>query len=126
MRIQRLLPGLLLGALPLSGSAASFQGLRTQDAPVQESVQVEEASAGAVPAPYVVTRGEGLLELLVPRSETLNYGAHLELGLVKARVGSVSLRAGVEEQKRSLLRPRNGIGEQAAWIEARAVGEYTV
>lgn len=87
---------------------------------------MEEASAVAVPAPYVVTRGEGLLELLVPRNETLRYGAHLELGPVKARVGSVSLRAGVEEQKRSLLRPRNGGGDQAAWIEARAVGEYTV
>ncbi len=131
MRIQRLLPGLLLAVFPLSGPAALSQDGSSQDvhvhkALVQDSAQVEEASAGAAPAPYVVTRGEGLLELLVPRSETLRYGAHLELGPVKARVGAVSLRAGVEEQKRSLLRPRNGSGGQAAWIEARAIGEYTV
>lgn len=92
----------------------------------QEEARPTEAAVQKVAAPFVVERGEDLLELLVPRSETLRYGAHLELGPVRARVGSVSLRAGVEEQRRSLLRPRGGDPGEVAWIEARAVGEYTV
>ena len=92
----------------------------------KERVQAEEASAEKVPAPFIVPRGEGLLELMIPQDESLTFGAHLELGVVRARVGKVTMRAGVEQPKRSLLRPKAGAGGETAWIEARAVGEYTV
>lgn len=103
--------------------ASSLAGLAS--AAVSQS---EVARADAEPAaPLEVARGEGFLPLLIPRKETLTYGAHLELGPVRSRVGTVTLRSGVEAQRKSLLRPKSGeSGEEVSWIEARAVGGYTV
>ena len=123
MRTVRLLvPAALAVLLPLAGP------VQAQSPAPAEAAATSGAPEARTPAPLVVERGTERLPLLIPRDETLTYGARLQLGPVDARVGRVTLRSGVEVQRKSLLRPRSdsAAGKEQAWIEARAIGEYTV
>jgi hypothetical protein len=85
-------------------------------------------AASAPAAPLEVPRAVGQAPLLVPRAERLQYEVRLSLGLVDARVGTVTLDSSVEPYRRSLLRPgaNTGAGRETGVLRARAFGEYTL
>ena len=78
-------------------------------------------------APFVVERGVGEPDLLVPRGEHLGFGVHVALGPIGATVGSVDLDSGVEayQQGLVLMVPNpEGKGKETAWLRAKAKGSY--
>jgi hypothetical protein len=86
----------------------------------------EPAEAEAEEAVYRVDRGPGELPLLVPRHERLEYGVHLDLGLLgEPRVGTVTIETRVESFGASplLVRGEQQRGERVV-IEAVARGSY--
>jgi Protein of unknown function (DUF3108) len=130
---RALFAALSLGLLP----SASAQGLTDTEPGNGDSVQQPTGGATApapspaagIPdaAPLEVPRAPGQTPLLVPRDERLQYEVRLSLGLVDARVGTVTLASSVEPYRRSLLRPGTGpaAGKETGVLRARAFGEYT-
>lgn len=85
------------------------------------------AGTGAqVPPPLVVERGEDRPALRIPRDEKLVYGVRVGLGLGALRAGTVTLEAGVEGYRPSLLLETGGAAEGAevGWLRSTAVGTY--
>ncbi len=122
-------PALTLGLLlacPLSGSPA------THSFHAQASAAKLHEQTGSAPAPAVedtflaITRGEDLLDLLIPRNETLTFEARLGLGVIEAHVGTVTLSSRVEPYRTSLLGGGGGAAGETASITARAKGGYAV
>ena len=115
----------LLFACPLSGSPAPRADVQQQadSAPAPAVV-----SSPTVEETYLtVTRGEDLLDLLIPRNETLTFEARLGLGVIEAEVGTVTLSSRVVPYRASLLGGGGGeSGGETGSITARATGGYTV
>ena len=106
-----LLAGLLsLGAIQDSSAA-------TSDAPPQtEDLKIE--------------RGGGLPSLRIPRNEKLEYRVHVDLGLIEAAVGKVTMTSEVEPYRRSLVvAPGADEGDKAletGHLTIHASGDYAL
>jgi len=100
----------------------------------------EHGPSAPVEASYRIERGAGELPILVPRSETLSFDVHLELGILGSpRVGKVTIKTRVEPIEASPLlaagvgagagagleASREPAGERVVF-EAIAEGDYKV
>lgn len=83
-------------------------------------------AAGGGRATLRIDRGEGQAPLHVPRAEKLVYGVRVKFGLGALRAGTVTLEAGVEPYRSSVLFEANAEEPEleTGWIRSTAVGEY--
>ncbi len=86
------------------------------------------AGPGDVSSSLRIERGDGEAPLYVPRTEKLVYGVRVGLGFGALRAGTVTLEAGVEPYRPSVLFEASAVeaGEESetAWLRSTAVGSY--
>jgi hypothetical protein len=90
-----------------------------------ERAPVRASGPAPVPPPTLVERGEGELPLPVPQGEELVFRARVKWGPVDARVGTITLSAGVEPYRASILfgGRENQPTRNTAWVRAVARGK---
>lgn len=111
---------------PLGAHASATiaaQDVRDASSDEDDTAGVDEASAYR--APLEVSRAEGLVPMLIPRDERLEFNARVKLVGIEADAGRVTLDAGVRPFQAGLF-AQAADGAETAWIEARALGEYGV
>lgn len=97
-------------------------------APVLEGESDAESEEAPPTGPLRIERGEGLLALLVPRGEELEFEVEIDLGaLGEPTVGRVTLSSGAEPYSEGLP-PRGGAGrkrgKEVGWLKSTARGSH--
>jgi len=111
----------------LAATASAAAAAPPQDERPPQAETTPAAAPVETPPPLEVRVGDGLLALLVPRAEQLEYRAELELAGVDIDVGRVTLDASVKPYQVGLFAPRSeGPPLETGRVHARARGEYGV
>lgn len=107
------------------GAAVDGAAVPAQQQDAAASVAVAKSEAQPYREPLEVQRADGLVPILVPRDERLEFNARVKLVGIEADAGRVTLTAGVKPFQGGLF-ARAPEGAETASIEARARGEYGV
>jgi hypothetical protein len=114
-----------LAVLLVPGASSSES---TTLAALREATQQASSTPAPVEPPLRVERGIGFEPILIPRDETLDYVVEIDLGFLgDARVGTVSLRSGVQVDADPQAAP--GASPESSkrtvgWIRSEARGGY--
>lgn len=123
---MKTLPALILASLLWQPA-----GTRAQDGSPRSNLGLspDGGNVSAREAGFVLERGAGLAELVLPRNEKLTYRAYIDLGLVTAPVGTVTQTSSVTPFKPSILMgdPGQAAGDlECATVSIHAEGDYMV
>jgi|GEM_PF-953874 len=116
---------LVATAAVITGSAAPAAAQDAQEATSAEDETTGADEAASYAPPKEVVRAEGLVPMLIPRGERLEFNARVKLVGIEADAGRVTLSSGVRPFQAGLF-ARAEEGAETAWVEARARGEYGV
>ncbi len=129
MRFPALVASLLAPSLAAQSPAPAGQPA------VDEAAILEAAASRSGRMPHQIDRGEGLLPLFVPWDEELVFDVDVAWGVIGAALGTVTMSAGVEEYRTSLLVANAPVeasgtnGEEipppmTCWMKAHAYGKH--